>query len=73
MFILFQAWKNTSTEIKSQADSIVIFPNFSKQQLHYILYQCPIGDFDEIWATYHNLPKYHKLIVNASDGDIKFV
>ena len=73
MFILFQAWKNTSPEIKSQADSIVIFPNFSKQQLHYILYQSPVGDFDEIWASYHNLPQYHKLIVSASDGNIKYV
>lgn len=72
MFILFQAWKNTTTEIKSQADSIIIFPNFSKQQLHYILYQCPIGDFDSIWLSYHKLPKYHKLIVNACDGAIKF-
>ncbi len=74
VFILVQNWKTLNTTIKSQTNSIFIYKGFSKQQLHYILQQLPIGDeFDDLWGAYIGLPKYGKTYINAQNGVVKFI
>lgn len=74
VFILVQNWKTLNTTIKSQTSSIFIYKGFSRQQLHYILGQLPIGmEFDEIWGAYTSLPKYGKMYINAQNGLVKFM
>ena len=74
MFILVQNWKTINTTIKSQTSAIFIFKGFSKQQLHYILGQLPIGDeFDDIWSQYLALGHHGKMIINAQNGMVQFM
>ncbi len=74
VFILVQNWKTLNTIIKSQTSSIFIFKGFSRQQLHYILGQLPIGEeFDDIWSQYLNLNLHGKMYINAQNGVIKFI
>ena len=74
VFILVQNWKTLNTTVKSQTNSIFIYKGYSKQQLHYILGQLPVGmDFNDVWGAYASLPKYGKMYVNAQNGLVKFI
>ena len=70
VFIAVQFWKSLPTEIKSNAGTVFIFPNFSKEQLRYILRQVPLPEeFDRIYEKYLHLKDKQKLIVDINSQE----
>jgi hypothetical protein len=70
-FFASQFWKGMPTELKSNALTIYIFRDFSKQQLDYILQQTPLKyDKKRILDIYKNLTKHDKLVVDVVTGKI---
>ena len=70
VFIAVQFWKSLPTEIKSNAGTVFIFPNFSKEQLRYILRQGPLPEeFDRIYEKYQQLRDKQKLIVDINSQE----
>ena len=70
-FLNVQFWKSLSSTIKSNVSTVFIFGTFSKQQLHYILYQIPLNiAFDELYNMYHKLTKNEKIIVDCNVGSV---
>ena len=71
VFIAVQFWKSLPTEIKSNAGTVFIFPNFSKEQLRYILRQVPLPEeFDRIYEKYQQLRDQQKLIVDINNQQL---
>ncbi len=71
VFIAVQFWKSLPTEIKSNAGTVFIFPNFSKEQLRYILRQVPLPEeFDRIYEKYQKLRDQQKLIVDINNQQL---
>jgi hypothetical protein len=71
-FFAVQFWKSLPTELKANVSTIYIFPSYSKQQLHYILYQIPLSEtFDVIYEIYQKLGPHDKIIVDAINGNIQ--
>ena len=72
-FLNVQFWKSLSSTIKSNVSTVFIFGTYSKQQLHYMLYQIPLCiPFDELYKEYQQLAKNDKMIVDCNTGDVKF-
>jgi hypothetical protein len=70
-FFATQFWKGVPTELKSNATTIYIFRDFSRQQLTYILQQTPLKyEFKKIYDTYHKLQNHDKLIVDTHASTI---
>jgi hypothetical protein len=70
-FFAVQFWKSLPTELKANVTTIYIFPSFSKQQLHYILYQIPVSEpFERIYEAYQQLAQHQKLVVDTITGII---
>jgi hypothetical protein len=70
-FFAVQFWKSLPTELKANSTTIYIFPSYSKQQLHYILYQIPLSEtFDQVYGEYQHLGKHNKIVVDAITGDV---
>jgi hypothetical protein len=70
-FFAVQFWKSLPTELKANLSTIYIFPSYSKQQLHYILYQIPLSkSFDQIYSAYQRLNEHDKIIVDCRTGEI---
>jgi hypothetical protein len=70
-FFATQFWKSIPTELKSNATTIYIFRDFSKQQVSYILHQTPLKyDRNTIYAVYDGLRGYEKMIVDTHNGEI---
>ena len=71
VFIAVQFWKSLPTEIISNAGTVFIFPNFSKEQLRYILRQVPLPEeFDRIYEKYQQLRDQQKLIVDINNQQL---
>lgn len=71
VFIAVQFWKSLPTEIKSNAGTVFIFPNFSKEQLRYILRQVPLPEeFERIYEKYQQLRDQQKLIVDINNQQL---
>lgn len=71
VFIAVQFWKSLPTEIKSNAGTVFIFPNFSKEQVRYILRQVPLPEeFDRIYDKYLHLRDKQKLIVDINNQEL---
>jgi hypothetical protein len=70
-FFATQFWKGVPTELKSNATTIYIFRDFSRQQLTYILQQTPLKyEFKKIFDTYQKLRNHEKLIVDTHASTI---
>jgi hypothetical protein len=70
-FFASQFWKGMPTELKSNALTIYIFRDFSKQQLDYILLQTPLKyDKARILNFYRSLREHEKLVVDVVTGKI---
>jgi hypothetical protein len=70
-FFASQFWKGMSTELKSNALTIYIFRDFSKQQLEYILQQTPLKyEKSRILGIYRTLRQHDKLVVDVITGRI---
>jgi hypothetical protein len=70
-FLATQYWKSLSTNIKSNAATVLVFGGYSKQIFGYIISQIPV-EFDgkELWERYRHLSKNQKLIMNAITNEI---
>jgi hypothetical protein len=70
-FFATQFWKAIPTELKSNAVTIYIFRDFSKQQVDYILHQTPLKyDKNKVYAYYQRLRDHDKLVVDTVSGSI---
>jgi hypothetical protein len=70
-FFASQFWRGMSTELKSNALTIYIFRDFSKQQLDYILQQTPLKyDKSKVLRIYQTLRQHDKLVVDVVTGRI---
>ena len=68
-FLLIQGWKGLKPHIKNEITTLMIFPCFNNQQLHYIYNQSSSNlTYEEFHQLYHQL--YHRqfLIVQVTDG-----
>jgi hemoglobin-like flavoprotein len=71
-FFAVQFWRSLPTELKANITTLYIFPSYSKQQLHYILSQIPVGEtFERIYHEYQRLAQHQKLVVDTINGDIQ--
>jgi hypothetical protein len=70
-FFASQFWKGMPTELKSNALTIYIFRDFSKQQLDYIFLQTPLKqDKKRVYEIYRTLREHDKLVVDVVSGKI---
>jgi hypothetical protein len=70
-FFSSQFWKGLPTELKSNATTIYIFRDFSKQQLNYILQQTPLKhNITKVFQHYQKLRDHDKLVVDTVSGKI---
>jgi hypothetical protein len=70
-FFSTQFWKAIPTELKSNAVTIYIFRDFSKQQVDYILRQTPLKyNKDRIYKEYQTMRRYDKMVVDTVTGQI---
>jgi hypothetical protein len=70
-FFATQFWKGVPTELKSNATTIYIFRDFSRQQFLYILQQTPLKyEVRKICETYQKLKNHDKMIVDTIKGVI---
>jgi hypothetical protein len=73
-FFCVQFWKSLPTELKSNVVSVFIFPNFSKQQLSYILQQVNTSiPLKQIYDAYSRLRQHECFYVNTLTGNIIIV
>ena len=73
VFFAVQFWKSLPSEVKANVSTVFIFPNFSKQQLGYIIAQVPLPyTKDQIYAAYQRLSEHQKMIVDVNNQKIKF-
>ena len=72
VFFAVQFWKSLPTEVKANVSTVFIFPNFSKQQIGYILAQVPLPfTKEQIYKVYQKLKKHQKLIIDVNNQKIK--
>jgi hypothetical protein len=70
-FFASQFWKGMPTELKSNALTIYIFRDFSRQQLTYILQQTPLKyENTKVQSIYRTLREHDKLVVDVVTGRI---
>jgi hypothetical protein len=70
-FFTTQFWKGVPTELKSNATTIYIFRDFSKQQITYILQQTPLKhDLNVVYRNYKNLNNHDRMVVDTVTGKI---
>jgi Cdc6-like AAA superfamily ATPase len=73
-FFCVQFWKSLPTELKSNVVSVFIFPNFSKQQLSYILQQVNTTmPLKRLYEAYTRLRQHECFYVNTLTGNISIV
>jgi hypothetical protein len=70
-FFTTQFWKGVPTELKSNATTIYIFRDFSKQQISYILQQTPLKhDLNVVYQSYKRLNNHDRMVVDTVAGTI---
>jgi hypothetical protein len=73
-FFCVQFWKSLPTELKSNVVSVFIFPNFSRQQLSYILQQVNTSiPLKRIYEVYSELSEHECFYVNTLNGNIEII
>ena len=69
-YIIIHYWKALTTNIKANLSTIYIFGGYSRQQLHYMLYQMNIPvTVKEIMNQYSKMPQYSKLMIDCNTSD----
>ena len=72
VFFAVQFWKSLPSEVKANVSTVFIFPNFSRQQLSFMLAQVPLPyTKEQIYAVYQKLSEHQKLIVDVNNQKIK--
>ena len=73
-FIIIHYWKALTTNIKANLSTIYIFGGYSRQQLHYMLYQMNIPvSVKELMEPYSRLPQYSKLMIDCNKSDFRIL
>lgn len=69
-FIIIHYWRALTTNIKANLSTIYIFGGYSRQQLHYMLYQMNIPvSVKELMGAYSRLPPYAKLMIDCNTSE----
>lgn len=75
-FLLIQGWKGIKPHIKNEITTLMIFPCFNNQQLHYIYSQSASNlsyeEFSSLYKTVRDKKRQY-LIVQVTDGGETFI
>ena len=72
VFACIHIWNSLDVKLKTQLSSVYLFKGFSRERLQFIFRQLPIDmSFDEFYDIYQRLPRYKKIIIDTTNGNLR--